>query len=142
MNPRPTVLFVCVSNAGKSQMAEAVARQLAGDALDVHSAGTKPKSSVNPESAASVAAVGASMDSAVCKGIVPEVLRRADRVIVLGRDAAVAPVDGMKAVIERWETDEPSERGITGADRMNLIRDDIRGRVVALLGELGIRPSN
>lgn len=138
---RPTVLFVCVSNAGKSQMAEALLRRRVGDAVAIHSAGTRPKpveAGVNAESAASVAEVGASMADATPKGIDPELLRTADRVVILGADAQVEPVEGMKATIERWETDEPSLRGIEGTARMNIIRDDIDARVGALASELGV----
>ena len=143
---RPTVLFVCVSNAGKSQMAEALLRRRVGDAVAIHSAGTRPKpveAGVNAESAASVAEVGASMADATPKGIDPDLLRTADRVVILGADAQVEPVEGMKATIERWETDEPSLRGIEGTARMNIIRDDIDARVGALASELGVeqRPS-
>lgn len=143
---RPTVLFVCVSNAGKSQMAEALLRRRVGDAVAIHSAGTRPKpveAGVNAESAASVVEVGASMADATPKGIDPELLRTADRVVILGADAQVEPVEGMKATIERWETDEPSLRGIEGTARMNIIRDDIDARVGALASELGVeqRPS-
>ncbi len=143
---RPTVLFVCVSNAGKSQMAEALLRRRVGDAVAIHSAGTRPKpveAGVNAESAASVVEVGASMAGATPKGIDPDLLRTADRVVILGADAQVEPVEGMKATIERWETDEPSLRGIEGTARMNIIRDDIDARVGALASELGVeqRPS-
>lgn len=136
---KPVVLFVCASNAGKSQMAEALLRRRVGDAVTIHSAGTRPKptsAGVNQESAASVEALGASMADAVPKAIDPEVLRSADRVVILGRDAEVATVEGMRGTIERWETDEPSLRGIEGAERMDLIRDDIDARVAALAAEL------
>ncbi len=135
---RPTVLFVCVSNGGKSQMAEALMRALVGDAVDIRSAGTAPKGVLNAESVASVARVGASMADAVSKAVDPVFLREADRVIVLGRDAQLEPVPGMRVGIERWDTDEPSLRGITGDERMDLIRDDIAARVRALALELGV----
>ncbi|NLE18929.1 MAG: low molecular weight phosphatase family protein [Propioniciclava sp.] len=135
---RPTVLFVCVSNGGKSQMAEALMRAHVGDSASIHSAGTAPKGNINAESAASVARAGASMDAATSKPIDPDLLRTADRVIVLGRDAQVEPVGGMTATIERWDTDEPSLRGIEGDERMDLIRDDIQNRVEALADELGL----
>ena len=143
---KPSVLFICVSNAGKSQMAEALLRRRVGDALTIHSAGTRPKpaeAGVNAESAASVAEVGASMADATPKGIDRDLLRTADRVVILGADAQVEPVEGMKATIERWETDEPGLRGIEGTQRMNLIRDDIDARVATLASELGVeqRPS-
>ncbi|MFB9776540.1 low molecular weight phosphatase family protein [Brevibacterium otitidis] len=129
---RPSVLFVCVKNGGKSQMAAALMRYHAGDAVEVHSAGTKPGTSLNALSADVVAEVGADMSGESPKPIDPELLRRVDRVIVLGEEAHVEPVDGMTATIETWNTDEPSERGIEGIERMRLVRDDIDTRVQAL----------
>lgn len=129
---RPSVLFVCVKNGGKSQMATALMRHHAGDAVEVHSAGTKPGTSLNALSADVVAEVGADMSGESPKPIDPELLRRVDRVIVLGEEARVEPVDGMTATIETWNTDEPSERGIEGIERMRLVRDDIDARVQAL----------
>lgn len=137
MTDRPVVLFVCVSNAGKSQMAAALLERRAGDAIEVHSAGTRPGASgINRESAASVAELGADMSGGEPKGIDPDLLRRADRVIVVGTAASVEPVGGMRADVETWATDEPSERGIEGAERMRLIRDEIDARVGALADEL------
>lgn len=136
MGERPSVLFVCVKNGGKSQMAAALMRYLAGDAIDVHSAGTKPGSGLNAESAAAVAEVGASMEGERPQPIDPELLRRVDRVVVLGSEAVVDPVPGMRGTVETWETDEPSHRGIDGMDRMRLVRDDIAARVRALIEEL------
>ncbi|WP_234356355.1 three-helix bundle dimerization domain-containing protein [Blastococcus sp. Marseille-P5729] len=137
----PSVLFVCVSNAGKSQMAEALMRQIAGDAVEVHSAGTSPKTEVNALSAQVVTESGADMRQATPKGIDPELLARADRVIILGDDAKVNAAPGMRASIERWSTDEPSERGIEGVERMRLVRDDIANRVAALALELTGQPA-
>ena len=136
---RPSVLFVCVKNGGKSQMAAALMRSLAGEEVDVHSAGTKPGDSVNALSAAVVAEVGASMTGEVPKPIDPELLRRVDRTIVLGSEAIVDPVDGMRGTIESWETDEPSTRGIDGIERMRLIRDDIAALCQRLLQDLANR---
>jgi arsenate-mycothiol transferase len=135
---RPCVLFVCKSNRGKSQMAEALLRALAGDAVEVHSAGTEPAVGrpMNAESVAALAEVGADMSGGTAKGVDDEVMRRADRVVVLGTAARLDPVAGMRATIEVWETDEPSARGIEGAERMRLIRDDIAARVDALWAEL------
>lgn len=129
LNARPVVLFVCVKNAGKSQLAAALLRQRAGNRIEVHSAGTNPGFALNEESVAALAEVGASTEGERCKPIDPAVLLRADRVIVLGRDAQVEPIPGMRGIIERWETDEPSERGIEGPARMRLVRDDIAERV-------------
>lgn len=134
--PKPTVLFVCVSNAGKSQMAEALLRAIVGDKVAIKSAGTSPKGSINSKSAESVARVGASMEDAESKGIDPEILRAADRVIILGNNAELDTDPEMKAAIERWDIDEPSLRGIEGDVRMDLIRDDIDSRVRELAQDL------
>ena len=136
MTTRPSVLFVCSKNGGKSQMAAALMRQLAGDQIEVHSAGTKPGAAINAESAAAVAEVGADMSGRLPKAIDPELLRRVDRVVVLGTEAVVDPVAGMRGSIVTWETVEPSRDGIEGIDRMRLIRDDIAARVRYLAAEL------
>ena len=136
MSSTPSVLFVCVKNGGKSQMAAALMRQAAGDAVEVHSAGTHPGTTINAESAAAVAEVGADMSSKIPKPIDPALLARVDRVVVLGSEARVDPVPGMIGTIETWETVEPSTDGIGGAERMRLIRDDIAARVTILATEL------
>lgn len=132
----PGVLFVCVKNGGKSQMAAALMRLHAGDAVAVHSAGTKPGSAVNALAAEAVAELGADMSGETPEAIDPDLVRQVDRVVVLGDEARVDPVEGMAGTIEVWRTDEPSERGIEGMERMRLVRDDIDRRVRALLAEL------
>ncbi|WOO98336.1 low molecular weight phosphatase family protein [Micrococcus terreus] len=134
--PRPSVLFVCAKNGGKSQMAAALMEHHAAGTVEVHSAGTKPGESINALSAEVVAEVGADMSGGHPKPIDPELLARVDRVVVLGDEARVEPVDGMAGTIETWHTDEPSARGIEGIERMRLVRDDIDARVRALLTEL------
>lgn len=124
------VLFICQGNGGKSQMAAALAEMHAGDRLDIHSAGTKPGTKLNQESVAAIAEVGADMSQGVPKAIDPELLKTADRVIILGRDAQV---DGD---VERWDTVEPSLEGIHGMERMRILRDDIDARVRKLISEL------
>lgn len=136
---RPSVLFVCVKNGGKSQMAAAVMRSLAGAAVEVHSAGTRPGDVVNALAAKVVAEVGASMDGEVPTAIDPDLFRRVDRVVVLGSEAVVAAVPEMRGSIETWETDEPSSRGIEGVERMRLIRGDIQARCEDLLEALQAR---
>lgn len=136
MSDRPSVLFVCVKNGGKSQMAGALMRLEAGETVDVHTAGTKPGSALNAESVESLAEVGASVDREYPKAIDPDLLSRVDRVVVLGSEAVVEPVPGMRAAIETWETDEPFDRGIEGLERMRLVRDEIRERVLRLRSEL------
>lgn len=133
---RPAVLFICVKNGGKSQMAAALMRPHAGDTVEVHSAGTLPGTKLNAQSADAIAEAGADMSGATPKPVTAELLRSADRVVVVGSEAVVEPVDGMTAPILTWQTDEPSERGIEGMERMRLVRDDIDARVRALLSEL------
>ena len=137
-SPTPSVLFVCVKNGGKSQMAAGLMHEIAGAAVDVHSAGTKPGSAVNKLSAESLAEVGVDISEETPKPIAAQLLRDVDIVVTLGREAHVEPVAGTR--FENWDTDEPSERGIDGIERMRLIRDDIEQRVRRLLEELGIRP--
>jgi arsenate-mycothiol transferase len=133
---KPSVLFVCAKNGGKSQMAAALMDHHAAGAVEIHSAGTTPGSTINALSAEVVAEVGADMSSGTPKPIDPELLRSVDRVVVLGDEAKVEPVAGMAGTIETWHTDEPSTRGIEGAERMRLVRDDIDTRVQRLLTEL------
>ncbi|MFI7583672.1 low molecular weight phosphatase family protein [Kocuria sp. M1N1S27] len=133
---QPSVLFVCAKNGGKSQMAAALMTKHAAGTVEVHSAGTAPGSTINALSAEVIAEVGADMSSGTPKPVDPELLRTVDRVVVLGDEAQVEPVEGMAGTIETWHTDEPSERGIEGAERMRLVRDDIDARVQQLLTEL------
>jgi arsenate-mycothiol transferase len=135
----PSVLFVCVKNGGKSQMAAGLMRKMAGDAVQVYSAGTKPGSAINALSAASLAEVGVDISKETPKPIDPELVRDVDIVVTLGREADVDPVAGTQ--FENWDTDEPSERGIGGIERMRLVRDDIAGRVADLLNRIETRLS-
>lgn len=141
----PVVLFVCVRNGGKSQMAAALMRRLAGDAVEVHSAGTDPGAKVNALSAEAVAELGADMAGATPRAIDPDLLRRADRVVVLGAEAArTLAARGYRGESDddnadthvTWATDEPADRGIEGMERMRLVRDDIDRRLPDLLAEL------
>lgn len=123
----PSVLFVCVKNGGKSQMAAGLMRQLAGDTVTVHSAGTKPGSAVNELSAQALLEVGVDITSEQPKPVDYELARDVDLVVTLGREAQLDPRPGTR--VENWDTDEPSERGIDGLERMRLVRDDITARV-------------
>ncbi|MFX1787231.1 low molecular weight phosphatase family protein [Prescottella equi] len=131
---KPSVLFVCVKNGGKSQMAAGLMRKAAGDAVGVHSAGTKPGAAVNALSAQSLLEVGVDITAETPKAIDPQLVSAVDVVVTLGREAHVDPVPGTR--FENWDTDEPSERGIDGIDRMRLVRDDIAARVEQLTGQL------
>ena len=137
MSPTPTILFVCVRNGGKSQMAAALAEKHAGERLEIHSAGTEPGTSINSESVASLAEVGADMSGGHPKRVDPEILRSADRVVLIGEEVQLELPDGARGKLERWVTDEPSKRGIEGMERMRLVRDDIDAKVRELIAELG-----
>ncbi len=134
MTATPSVLFVCVKNGGKSQMAAGLMRQAAGDSVTVDSAGTKPGPTVNALSAQSLQELGIDISAETPKAITEQMIRDADVVITLGRDAHAGPVDGAR--VENWDTDEPSERGIDGIERMRLVRDDIAARVDTLRVQL------
>jgi len=127
---RPSVLFVCVKNGGKSQMAAGLMRKIAGNAVTVGSAGTNPGSAVNGLSAETLLEVGVDISDQTPKQLTDDLTAAADRVIVLGRDAQVQSADSTP--VEYWDTDEPSERGIDGIERMRLVRDDIARRVERL----------
>jgi arsenate-mycothiol transferase len=109
---RPSVLFVCVKNGGKSQMAAGIMRQLVGDQVEVHSAGTRPGVDLNDLSVSTLHDVGVDISAEVPKPVTPELVMAADLVVTLGREATVEPVAGTQ--VQNWDTDEPSERGIEG----------------------------
>jgi arsenate-mycothiol transferase len=134
LSTTPSVLFVCVKNGGKSQMAAGLMRQAAPDTVTVDSAGTQPGSTVNALSAEVLQEVGVDITDQTPKAITLQMVAAADLVVTLGRGAHVDPVDGTR--FENWDTDEPSERGIDGIDRMRLVRDDITRRVLKLRSEL------
>lgn len=138
MTAKPSVLFVCVKNAGKSQMAAGLMRKVAGDTVTVYSAGTTPGTAVNALSAESLAEMGVDITDQSPKLVDPQVVRDVDVVVTLGREAHVEPVAGTR--FENWDTDEPSERGIDGIERMRLVRDDIARRVADLAARLTDRP--
>jgi arsenate-mycothiol transferase len=130
----PSVLFVCSKNGGKSQLAAGLMNQLAGGAVTVHSAGTKPGKFLNPQAVESLTELGIDITGEHPKPVTDEVLDAVDVVIVLGTEAKVEPHEGTR--FEVWETDEPSERGFEGMERMRLVRDDIKARVQKLHAEL------
>lgn len=123
------VLFVCVKNGGKSQMAAGLMAGTPG--VQVSSAGTRAGSSLNALSVESLAEVGVDISGDSPTQLTPEMVEAADVVVTLGREAHVEGAD-----VENWDTDEPSERGIEGIERMRLVRDDIAARVAGLAGRL------
>lgn len=130
MNTPPRVLFVCVKNGGKSQMAAGLMESFAGDTVDVHSGGTKPGNALNDLSVQSLAELDIDISQGSPKPVTRADLDAADIVITLGREAIVTVPEGTQ--LENWDTDEPSERGIEGIERMRLVRDDIKKRVETL----------
>ncbi len=131
---RPSVLFVCVRNSGKSQMAAGLMRTIADNKIAVYSAGIHPGTSLNDLSVQSLLDIGVDITGESPKAIDPQLLSTVDLVVTIGREAHVEPVDGV--AMENWDTDEPSERGIDGAERMNMIRDDIASRAAKLAESL------
>jgi arsenate-mycothiol transferase len=134
MPVKASVLFVCVKNGGKSQMAAALMQEVAGDTVGVDSAGTKPGDKVNGLSAQVLLEVGVDITGNTPKLITAAMVRDVDLVVILGREAEVDQIEGTR--FENWDTDEPSERGIDGIERMRLIRDDITSRVTKLAEQL------
>jgi len=134
---KPSVLLVCVKNGGKSQMAAGLMRKITGHTVTVDSAGTKPGSTINKLSAQTLLEVGVDITDQTPKQLTDDLIASVDRVIVLGREAQVQPADGTP--VEYWDTDEPSERGIDGIERMRLVRDDIARRVEKLAQQLNPR---
>jgi arsenate-mycothiol transferase len=132
-NP-PAVLFVCSKNGGKSQLAAGLMNQVANGNVTVYSAGTRPGKSLNPQAVESLTELGIDISSEHPKLVTEDVLDVVDAVIVLGTEAKLEPREGTR--FEVWETDEPSERGIEGMERMRLVRDDIRSRVRDLYEDL------
>lgn len=124
---RPSVLFVCVKNGGKSQMAAGLMTHEVGQAVSVSSAGTRPGKAINDLSAQTLMDLGIDISAETPKQLTEQMMRDAGLVIVLGTEAQVPPLDDVQ--IEVWETDEPSLRGIEGRERMELVRDDIHARV-------------
>ncbi|MGV9860996.1 arsenate-mycothiol transferase ArsC [Gordonia sp. NPDC003425] len=129
------VLFVCVSNRGKSVMAEHLTPTVT-DRISASSAGTSATigGQVNSLSAQVLAEIGADVAEHQPRQLTDELMRAADLVVVIGT-AEVTPPEGV--ALEVWNTDEPSERGIEGIERMRLIRDDITNRIRSLADRLG-----
>lgn len=136
MTQKPSVLFICVHNAGKSQSAEAILRHIAADQIDSFSGGTGPDENLAADAVAALADLGIGVEGQFPKAIDDEILLNADRVVILGNQAKVEPVAGMKAQIEIWPIVEPADKGIQGAERAAQIRDDIFERVEKLKFDL------
>lgn len=128
---RPTVLFVCVHNAGRSQMAAGYLQHLAGEKIDVLSAGSEPKDRINPVAIEVMAEEGIDIAGNAPKILTVDAVRESDVVITMGCGDACPIFPGKR--YEDWKLDDPAGQD---SDAVRRIRDDIRGRVEALIGEL------
>ena len=127
----PEVLFVCVQNAGRSQMAAALLDHYAEGRVHVRSAGSAPADDINPNVAAAMAELGLDVSQEFPKPMTDEVVQAADAVITMGCGDACPIYPGKR--YEDWEVDDPADSDLDGVRR---IRDDIGGRVQRLLAEL------
>lgn len=130
---KPTVLFVCVHNAGRSQMAAGFLQHLAGGKVQVRSAGSMPGHQVNPVAVEAMAEVGIDIASAQPKVLTPEAVEASDVVITMGCGDACPFYPGKR--YEDWVLDDPAGQGI---EAVRPIRDDIRARVEALIDSLNL----
>ena len=133
MTDKPSVLFVCVHNAGRSQMAAAYLTHLSGGAVEVRSAGSAPADQVNPAAVEAMAEEGIDMSAEVPKVLTTEAVKESDVVITMGCGDTCPIFPGKR--YEDWELADPAGKGV---ESVRPIRDEIKTRVVALLGELGV----
>lgn len=131
MSDRPSVLFVCVHNAGRSQMAAGWLLALAGDAVEVRSAGTAPADQVNPVAVQAMAEVGIDITAATPKVLTGEAVRTSDVVITMGCGDTCPYFPGTRYL--DWPLDDPAGQGI---EEVRPIRDAIRAKVEQLIAEL------
>ena len=132
-NAVPGVLFMCVHNAGRSQMAAGWMRHLAGDRVVVWSGGSEPDSDINPAAVEAMAEVGVDITDEFPKPWTDEVVRAADVVVTMGCGDACPLHPGTR--YEDWDLDDPADGDLAA---VRLIRDDIRRRVEALLDSLPV----
>ncbi|WP_285462389.1 arsenate reductase ArsC [Agromyces sp. NBRC 114283] len=130
---RPTVLFVCVHNAGRSQMAAGYARTLSSGAVEVRSGGSEPGNAINPVAIAAMREEGIDISEAVPQLLQTDDVRAADAVITMGCGDACPIFPGKR--YEDWELEDPAGKDLETVRR---VRDDIKTRVRRLLAELGV----
>ena len=128
---KKTILFVCVHNAGRSQMAAGFMRTLGGDRVEVLSAGSAPKDSINPIAVEAMAELGINISDQQPKILTPESVQASDVVITMGCGDACPYYPGKR--YEDWVLDDPAGQGI---EPVRVIRDEIKVRIEALLAEL------
>ena len=137
MSDKPSVLFVCVHNAGRSQMAAAYLTHLSGGAVEVRSAGSQPASEVNPAAVAAMAEEGIDIAAETPKVLTVEAVESSDVVVTMGCGDTCPWYPGKR--YEDWVLDDPAGQGV---EAVRPIRDEIRTRVEELLRELGIEPAS
>jgi protein-tyrosine-phosphatase len=128
---KPSVLFLCVHNAGRSQMAAGWLRQMAGSSVDVYSGGSDPGSQLNATAVAAMQEVGIDISTEYPKPWTDEIVRAADVVVTMGCGDACPILPGKRYV--DWELDDPAGRPL---EEVRGIRDDIRQRVADLVSQL------
>ncbi len=128
---RPAVLFLCVHNAGRSQMAAALLARRAGDRVTVHSAGSAPGETLNPAVVAAMAELGIDISAEQPKRLTDDMARDADVVVTMGCGDACPVYPGKRYV--DWDLPDPAGKAL---EEVRPIRDDIAARVDALLNEL------
>ncbi|MDH6286125.1 arsenate reductase ArsC [Rhodococcus opacus] len=128
---RPSVLFVCVHNAGRSQMAAGFLAHLAGDRIEVRSAGSAPAETVNPAAVEAMAEIGIDISDQSPKILTADTVETSDVVITMGCGDACPVFPGVS--YRDWALDDPAGKGV---DAVRPIRDEIKARVEALIAEL------
>ncbi len=131
MSAKPTVLFVCVHNAGRSQMAAGYLRSLAGDRVEVLSAGSEPADNINPVAVAAMAEEGIDIAGNQPKILTTQSVKDSDVVITMGCGDTCPIFPGKR--YEDWELDDPAGQGI---DAVRPIRDEIKARIERLVAEI------
>ncbi|MEO6142845.1 MAG: arsenate reductase ArsC [Dermatophilaceae bacterium] len=131
MAEKPSVLFVCVHNAGRSQMSAGFLSHLSGGDVEVRSAGSIPGDQVNPAAVAAMAEVGIDISAQTPKILTNDAVKASDVVITMGCGDA-CPIFPGKRYLD-WELDDPAGKGV---EAVRPIRDEIKARVQALLAEL------
>ncbi|WP_300079087.1 arsenate reductase ArsC [Propioniciclava sp.] len=134
---KPSVLFVCIHNAGRSQMAAAYLTHLSGGAVEVRSAGSAPADRVNPAAVAAMAEEGIDLSAETPKILTSAAVEASDVVITMGCGDTCPFYPGKR--YEDWVLDDPAGQGL---DAVRPIRDEIRRRVLDLLDSLGVEPVN
>jgi arsenate reductase len=133
IDPRPSVLFVCVHNAGRSQMAAGLLASLSGGAVEVRSAGSTPADRVNPVAVEAMAELGIDITAERPKVLTPDAVRTSDVVVTMGCGDACPFYPGVR--YEDWVLEDPAGQDLA---MVRGVRDEIRGRVEALLAGLSV----